>query len=234
MLNDLHVYEIETGIPSMGKIEQESIAKIIEICDYSKVSVWSRLIQEDIRESLKFKADIIHIGAPMSYSQIYSKLKKNKTWVQKQLTECVAMALEEGVSVTVGFEDASRADLGFMTNTAVMLQKMGVETIRLADTVGVLVPERTRNIIKSIAEHSSIDIEIHMHNDLGMAIANSLEGAKAGAKYIDCTLMGLGERVGNCNLAEFLYAGEELFEFDINRKAVKEAEKQLQKIIQAI
>lgn len=231
ILNALHIHEIEAGIPCLGSIEQISIEQIIDVCDYSKVSVWSRLNQEDIKKSIQIKPDIIHIGVPMSYPQIYSKLKKNKTWVQKQLVECVDIALEAGVDVTVGFEDASRADLGFMINTAVTLKELGVPIIRIADTVGVLVPDRIRDIIKNLKVHTDIDLEIHMHNDLGMAVANSVEGAKSGAKYIDCTLLGLGERVGNCSLIEFLYAGEELFEFNINKKAVKAAEEQLKNMI---
>ncbi|SFR58248.1 beta/alpha barrel domain-containing protein [Anaeromicropila populeti] len=230
LLDDINVHEIEVGIPNVDTEGIDYVKEIMKKKKNSYISVWSRVNEEDVIYSVSCCPDIIHIGTPVSYVQIYSKLKKNKVWMQKTLARCVDIAMNHGVKVTVGFEDSSRADVGFMIHTARLLKDMGVETIRIADTVGVLTPCRTRTMIEEILEHVDINIEMHAHNDLGMAIANSIEGAKAGAKLIDCALFGIGERSGNCNMWEFLHAAERTFDFGIQKKKVREVEKAFEKI----
>ncbi|HEX3078576.1 MAG TPA: homocitrate synthase [Lachnospiraceae bacterium] len=224
LLDELGVYEIEAGIPCLGKTEIESLERIVDSATNSKISVWSRMNKEDVKYSIACKPDIIHIGVPVSYVQIYNKFRKNKAWVQKMILECVEVALKHRTEVTVGFEDASRADVGFLVTLAMTLKKEGVNTIRLADTVGVLMVQKTREIVESIVSNVDIDIEIHAHNDLGMAVANSIEGVKAGAKYVDCTLFGLGERAGNCNMYDFIYATDSLYDYGIQKEKVRKIE----------
>jgi homocitrate synthase NifV len=226
LLDEIGVYEIEAGVPVISREEEEGIRCIIANKRNAKISVWSRMNQLDVKRSIACKPDIIHIGAPVSYVQIYSKLRKNKGWVIKSILECVETAQTENVAVTVGLEDASRSDIGFLLNVIKELTRAGVEVVRIADTVGVLTPNRTRDIIKMIKEHSDIGIELHIHNDLGMAVANSIVGAKAGADYIDCTLFGIGERTGNCNLFELIRASETLFHFAMNKHQVRWLEQQ--------
>lgn len=211
------IHQIEAGIPAMGSYEKETICKIMENRRRIRVSTWNRMNKEDIRHSFDCSPDIIHISAPVSYVHIYSKLKKNKIWLLKNLQECVSMAREKDYTVTVGFEDASRADITFILSMVTTLKEMGVSTIRFADTVGVLTPSRTYQAIKEIKNHSDISVGIHAHNDFGMAVANSLEAAKAGAEYIDTTLWGIGERAGNCDLNQFIAAAEHIFDIRPSR-----------------
>lgn len=231
LLEHLMVYEIEAGTPTIGKSEKDSVYKIMENRKYALISVWSRMNKNDVLESISCCPDIIHIGVPVSYVQIYSKLKKNKVWVQKTIAECVEVAHQNNTQVTVGFEDASRADIGFMISMASMLENMGVKAIRIADTVGVLIPSRTNEIVKELYEHTEIPIEIHVHNDLGMAVANSIEACKAGAEYVDCTLFGIGERTGNCNFYNFIKASESIFEFQMNKQQILMVQEEIQDIL---
>ncbi|MDF2537486.1 MAG: Homocitrate synthase [Herbinix sp.] len=224
LLDEIGVYEIEAGIPVLSEVEEESIKNIINHCHKSKISVWSRMDVHDVRKSVACKPDIIHIGAPVSYVQIYSKLKKNKSWVMKNIMECIEVAKSHNVEVTVGLEDASRSDIGFILSMIKELQRLGVTTIRVADTVGTLTPFRTKELIETIKMNTDLKIEMHVHNDLGMAIANSIIGAKAGADYIDCTLFGIGERTGNCNFYDFIHACESVFQFSMNKKQVRYVE----------
>ncbi len=224
LLDDLGVHEIEAGIPVISDEEEESICRILERKNRAKISVWSRMNIQDVECSIACRPDILHIGAPVSYVQIYNKLRKNKTWVIRNILACVDLALSKGVEVTVGLEDASRSDIGFLLSVIKELQQAGVHMVRVADTVGVLTPGRTRELIRTIKEYSDIQIELHIHNDLGMAVANSIVGAKAGADYIDCTLFGIGERTGNCNLYDFINASEELFDFAMNKKQIRTVE----------
>lgn len=211
------IHQIEAGIPAMGSYEKETICKIMENRRRVRVSTWNRMNKEDILHSFDCSPDIIHISAPVSYVHIYSKLKKNKIWLLKNLQECVSMAMDKDYTVTVGFEDASRADITFMLSMVTTLKEMGVSTIRFADTVGVLTPSRSYQAIKEIKSHSDISVGMHAHNDFGMAVANSLEAAKAGAEYIDTTLWGIGERAGNCDLNQFIAAAEHIFDIRPSR-----------------
>lgn len=227
LLDEIGVYEIEAGIPVLGELEEEGIIKIIENTSNAKISVWSRMNIHDVKKSITCKPDIIHIGTPVSYIQIYSKLKKNKGWVVKNVLNCVDIAKSQNVEVTVGLEDASRSDIGFLLSMIKELKNAGVNTIRVADTVGVLTPGRTKEIVETIRANTDIRVEMHVHNDLGMAVANSIIGAKAGAEYIDCTLFGIGERTGNCNFYDFVHAGESVFHFAMSKKQIRQIEQQV-------
>ncbi len=224
LLDEIGVYEIEAGVPCLSSTEAEGICRIIEKKKNAKISVWSRMNIDDVKKSIECKPDIIHIGTPVSYIQIYSKLKKNKAWVQKSVLDCVEVARNSNIEVTVGLEDASRSDIGFILSLIRELKNAGVSTIRVADTVGILTPNRTKEIVETIKANTDIKIEMHIHNDLGMAVANSIIGAKAGADFIDCTLFGIGERTGNCNFYDFVHASESIFNFVMNKKQIRKIE----------
>ena len=232
LLDEIGVYEIEAGTPVLGDEEQEGICNIIKNTHQAKISVWSRMNICDVKQSIICRPDIIHIGTPVSYVQIYSKLKKNKSWVMKNILKCVEVAKTHDVDVTVGLEDASRSDIGFMLSMIRELWKAGVRTVRMADTVGMLTPGRTKELVGMIKENTDMMVEMHVHNDLGMAVANSMIGAKAGAEYIDCTLFGIGERAGNCNFYDFIHFGEGVFQFAMTKKQVRWVEDMVNQALQ--
>ncbi len=219
IMDNNKIYQIEAGIPAMGEIEKRCIYKIMEQKKNSLISVWNRLNKQDLIDSIDCNPDIIHISIPVSDIQIYSKLKKDRKWVVNKMRECVNFVKDKDYEVTVGFEDASRADINFIIHMAKILKDLGVNRIRYADTVGVLIPSTTRTAITNILENVPIDIEMHAHNDFGMALANSIEAAKSGARFVDCTMNGIGERAGNCNLQEFIRVSSRLF--NINDGALK-------------
>lgn len=233
LMDDIGIYQIEAGIPAIGNVEKRAFAKIMENKKNAVISAWNRMKISDIKHSIECNPDVIHISAPVSYVQIYSKLRKNKQWLRNNLTECVSYALEKGYKVTVGFEDASRADISFVVSLAVMLKDMGVSHIRYADTVGVLTPHNIADVTRTLIRLAEMDVEIHGHNDFGMAVANSLEAAKNGAKYIDCTFLGIGERAGNCDFIKFIKASESIFNCGIDKKQALEVQKEVYTIIKS-
>lgn len=212
-----NIYQIEAGIPAMGNEEKECINKIIEQKKNSLVSTWNRLNEKDILHSMDCKPDIIHISVPTSDIQIYSNLKKDKTWIEENIKRCISLSKENGYETTIGFEDASRADIGYLIYLCNFVKSLGVERVRYADTVGILTLSTTKDAVNKILENSDIDIEMHAHNDFGMALAISIEGVKSGAKYVDCTLNGIGERSGNCNLQEFMRITKGYFNYSCNK-----------------
>lgn len=211
-LDESNIYQIEAGIPAMGDLEKECIRRILNIRRNSLISTWNRMNKEDILNSIDCKPDLIHISVPTSDIQIYSNLGKDKAWIEKNLRACVFLARDNGYDVTIGFEDASRAEINYLINLCHIVQKMGVKRIRYADTVGILMPSTVKDAVKTIINNTGIEIEIHAHNDFGMAIPISLEAVKSGAKYVDCTLDGIGERAGNCNLQEFIRISDKFLE----------------------
>lgn len=230
-MDAIGVHQIEVGIPSLDDSEGEAIKEIIEKKQKAIISAWTPMDIKAIKVALECKPDILHISAPVSYVHIYSKLKKNKQWLRGKLAECVACAKDVGQEVTVGFEDASRADISFVISVAVQLQSMGIKRIRYADTVGVLTPHQVADIVKNLRHYTDLEIEMHVHNDFGMAVANSIEAVKAGARYIDCTFMGIGERAGNCDFLKFIKASDELLELGMTRKAVYEVQKEVVQVL---
>ncbi len=231
LLDEIGIYEIEVGIYDRKTEGREYLTEIMSRKKQAKISLWARLNVKDVMEACRQKPDIIHIAVPVSYVQIYSKLNKNKAWVEKQLTECMEIANNFHVKVTLGFEDSSRADVGFMIKLAMLAEKLDVETIRLADTVGIFTPVRAGKLVSEIRSHSSLLIEAHEHNDFGMAVANSMEMANKGAELIDCTLFGIGERAGNCNMYDFVHACESKYNMGIDKKGILGAMKILEKML---
>lgn len=210
-LENTGVYQIEAGIPAMGNYDKEIIKNIIANRKSILVSTWNRINIKDIISSIECNPDIIHLSVPTSDIQIFSKLNKDKQWVEKTTVECVGFAKDNGFQVTVGFEDASRTNVDYLIKLCEILKNLGVNRVRYADTLGILTPDKLNDSIIKIIKNTGMDVEIHAHNDFGMAIANSIEAVKIGAKYVNCTLGGIGERAGNCDLEEFMRASEKFF-----------------------
>lgn len=232
LLDELGVYEIEAGCIDIHNHDMHYIEKIMANKKRAKISLWCRMRKQDVTEACLLEPDLIHIGVPVSYVQIYTKLKKNKVWVQREVQSCIEIANHYKTPVTIGLEDSTRADIGFILTLIRQLYLLGVNTVRVADTVGTLTPDRGVEIVELI--HDSIkdlEIEIHEHNDLGMAVANSIVMANAGGNLIDCTLLGIGERVGNCNLYDFIHATERIFDCGIDKRKIGVIEEELIKIL---
>ena len=218
-MDENNIYQIEAGIPVMGDLEKECIKRILASRKNSLISTWNRMNKKDIQYSIDCKPDIIHISVPTSDIQIYSNLGKDKIWIEENLRECVYFAKDKGYEVTIGFEDASRADINYLITLCEIVKSLDVKRVRYADTVGILMISIVRKAVKTIINSTGMEIEIHAHNDFGMAIPISLEAVKSGAKYVDCTLDGIGERAGNCNLQEFVKISDAFLER--NKKKLK-------------
>lgn len=209
LIDKASVYQIEAGIPAMGGEEKKTIEKIMSLNLKSRISTWNRMNVQDIQHSIDCGVDIIHISVPTSRIQIKSKLEKDREWVIDNMKNSIYYAKKKGFEVVVGFEDASRTSIDFLIELCKLAKQEGVNRIRYADTVGILYPQKIYNEVKRIREAVDIEVGIHVHNDFGMAIANSIAAARAGAIYIDCTFGGIGERTGNCDYLKLLkaYAG---------------------------
>jgi len=118
----------------------------------------------------------------------------------------VPAALDLGMEVSVGAEDASRADIDFLLQAAETAESVGARRFRFADTLGVLDPFATYEVLRTLRVSVDMELEMHAHDDLGLATANTLAAVKAGATHINTTVNGLGERAGNAPLEEAVMA----------------------------
>jgi homocitrate synthase NifV len=198
------VPEMEVGIPVMGAAEIEQIAQIAALHLPARLMVWGRMCDADLRAALCCPVDILNLSIPVSDLHIQNKLRRSRDWVLTQIRHYVALGRSAGHAISVGFEDASRADPEFLVEAAQAAQRAGAERVRFADTLGVLDPFGTYERIAVLRAAVEIDIEIHAHDDLGLATANTLAALRAGATHANTTVNGLGERAGNAALEEIV------------------------------
>ncbi|MGK2900292.1 MAG: homocitrate synthase [Burkholderiaceae bacterium] len=196
------VPEIEVGAAAMGEAEIELICAITQAGLRARTMVWARMSALDLQAAARCSADIVHLAVPVSDQQIECKLGRDRGWVLGMVQRCVSAARDAGLTPSVGLEDASRADRGFLVQVAQTAQAAGAVRVRYADTLGILDPFGTYERIRELRRATDLDIEIHAHNDLGLATANTLAAFRAGATHASTTVNGLGERAGNAALEE--------------------------------
>lgn len=210
-LSEAGVPEIEVGIPVMGCEERETISALHQMDLSSDLMVWGRMCGTDLAAAIQSDARCINMSIPVSDIHLTHKVKKSRSWVLESIRTWVPRAIDAGLRVSVGCEDASRADLDFLREVAEVAQKAGARRLRFADTLGILDPGTTYSCIQSLVDAVDLDIEMHAHNDFGLATANTLMAIRAGASHVNTTVNGLGERAGNAALEETVMALHQLY-----------------------
>jgi homocitrate synthase NifV len=218
LLDEIGVHQIEAGIPVMGGDEMEAIKEICRAGLKASIMGWNRPVIKDIEASLACGVDAVAISISTSDIHIKYKLQTSREWVLEQMVKAVEFAKKEGMYISVNAEDASRTDMDFLIQFARAAKEAGADRLRYCDTVGILDPFTTYERIQTILKHVDIDIEMHTHNDFGMATANALAGVRAGATHVGVTVIGLGERAGNAALEEVVMALKHLMGIDLGFK----------------
>jgi homocitrate synthase NifV len=199
------VSELEAGVPAASLEEAalvEELAGMNLPCD---LTAWNRMRQHDIRISMKTGVRRIHITVPASRLHLQKKLAMEIGEAAALLTRLSAMAKEGGHLVSVGLEDASRADLKDLVIWVAAGLEGGADRFRLADTVGLWHPRLVVACVLALRERMGpVELAVHTHNDLGMACANALAAVEAGVSWVDVTVCGVGERAGNCSARDLL------------------------------
>lgn len=215
-LSAIGVPELEVGIPIMGETERDDIRALVALGLPSRFMVWNRMREEDIHLSVGLGVALTDLSIPVSDQQISRKLGSTRKEVLRAIRRCVPLALDAGLEVCVGMEDASRAERDFLIEVAEVAQDSGARRIRYADTLGVMEPFGVYAVIGRLRASVDIEIEMHAHDDLGLATANSLAAAVAGATHVNTTVNGLGERAGNAPLEEVVMGLEQLYGFQLD------------------
>ena len=207
MLTEMGIDQLEVGIPTMGGDEKEAIKEIVKRNNgKTSIMAWNRAVIKDIQESIDCGVDSVAISISVSDIHIKHKLKTSREWVLENIVKSVEFAKKNGLYVSVNGEDASRADKDFLVDFINVAKQAGADRFRYCDTVGIMEPFSIKNDIKEIYDRTKFNIEMHTHNDFGMATANAVAGIMGGASHVGVTVNGLGERAGNAALEEVLMA----------------------------
>ena len=205
MLDSIGVGEIECGIPAMGEEEQSSIRTLVDLGLNARLITWNRALVPEIKASIACGVQAVDISLSVSDQMIVHKLRKDREAVKEQLKVALGFAKQHNLYVSVGGEDASRADRSCLVELMELTRALGGDRFRFCDTLGIMDPftmfDKVSFLRRSVPD---VDIEVHTHNDLGMATANAIAGIRAGAKFVNTTINGLGERAGNAALEEVI------------------------------
>ena len=214
LLDDMGVDIIEAGFPIASNGDFEAVSKIAERSQNSIIAGLARAIPEDIDRAgeavKKARRGRIHTFVSTSPIHLEHQMRKNEEEVLEIIKKTVTLARSYVEDVEWSGMDATRTSIDFLCKCCEVAIKNGATTINIPDTVGYAIPHEFNNLIKTLRERvpgaDSVIFSTHCHNDLGLAVANSLAGVDAGARQIECTINGLGERAGNAALEEVVMA----------------------------
>lgn len=197
---------IEAGIPAMGGDELETLRAMLARRHDVRLIAWNRGVREDVDLSLGLGFTAVHIGLPTSQVHLAGSLGRDRSWVLARAAELIHLAKDRGAFVSISAEDVARTDIGFLQEYAAHVQEAGADRLRLSDTIGVLTPSAYAERVRVVRRCTTIDLQCHTHNDFGLAVANTLAGLEAGARYFHVTVNGIGERAGMSDMAQAVMA----------------------------
>jgi 2-isopropylmalate synthase len=232
-LEKLGVAIIEAGFPIASQGEFEAVQAVCDVVENTTIAALCRAKTADIDRAW---AAIKHAGRKRIHTfiatsdiHLHHKLKMNRSEVLQAVRDMVQHAKSYCDDVEFSAEDASRTEISFLVDVAAVAIEAGATTVNLPDTVGYATPKDYGNIFaeigRQVPQSRKISLSAHCHNDLGLAVANSLAAIENGATQVECTVNGIGERAGNASLEEIvmtLFVRKEMFqvECDVNTREI--------------
>lgn len=214
-LQSLGVDIIEAGFPIASDGDFAAVQAVAAECREVTVAALCRTAEQDVRraaEALRSAAHPrIHTFVATSDIHLEYKLKKTRAEVIKMTRDAIRMARSFAEEVEFSAEDATRSDVSYLCDVFAAAVDEGATILNVPDTVGYTLPNEFAELVRTVRERvvgdrTNITISVHCHNDLGLAVANSLAAVAAGARQIECTVNGIGERAGNASLEEVVMA----------------------------
>ncbi len=213
-LEQLNVDIIEAGFPISSEGDFEAVKAIAKKIKRSQVAALARTDRKDIKrawEAVKYaKLPRIHIFIATSDIHLAYKLRMTREQVLKDAVRAVRYARSLCKNVEFSAEDATRSDINFLCRVFSEVILAGATTINIPDTVGYAVPSEFGDLIRTVRqrvkESEKVTLSVHCHNDLGLGVANSIVAIQNGARQVECTINGIGERAGNASLEEIVMA----------------------------
>ena len=231
-LERMRVDVIEAGFPASSDGDFDSVQAVARIIKDSTICGLARANEKDVRrcgEAIRVaRSPRLHTFIATSNIHIEKKLRMEPSQVIDQAVRSVTWARDYTDNIEFSPEDAGRSDIDFLCRIIEQVIKAGATTINVPDTVGYTLPEQFGGLIKTLRERipnsDKVVWSVHCHNDLGLAVANTLSAVMAGARQVECTINGLGERAGNASLEEIVMAvrtRQDIFTCDTNIDATQ-------------
>lgn len=217
-LVDLGVRWIEVGIPAMGGTELETLKALLARGGEAHLVAWNRGNAADVSASLRLGFRAVHIGLPTSPEHLAGGLGRDIAWLFRTAADLVKAAKDKGAFVSISAEDVGRTEISLLRDYAQCVYEAGADRLRLSDTIGILTPQAYAERVRAARASAPIDIQCHAHNDFGLAVANTLAGLEAGARYFHVTVNGIGERAGMPDIAQMAMALKQLHGIDLGLK----------------
>jgi 2-isopropylmalate synthase len=213
-LEDLGVDVIEAGFPVASEGDFAAVRAVARECRQVTIAALCRTAEQDVLSAAAALRGAsrprIHTFVATSDLHLKYKLKKSRAEVIEMTRRAVALARDHAEDVEFSAEDATRSDVDYLCEVLATAVEAGASIINVPDTVGYAIPAEMAQLIGVIRERvvgdRKVTISTHCHNDLGLAVANSLAALSAGARQVECTVNGIGERAGNASLEEIVMA----------------------------
>jgi len=213
-LEQLGVDIIEAGFPIASRGDLEAVRTVAGEIRGCRVAALARAKQEDVEAALEALAPArhprLHVFLATSDLHLHHKLRITREQALEAIGSMVRLGRRRCAEVEFSAEDASRTDVEFLCEAMATAAKAGASILNIPDTVGYAVPEEYADLFRRVRERlddsPGVTLSAHCHNDLGLAVANSLAAIRAGARQVECTINGIGERAGNASLEEIVVA----------------------------
>jgi len=231
-LDRLGVSVIEAGFPSSSGAEKEAVHAVVREGHSAQVCGLARMLKPDIDVCLEADVDVVHVFVSTSDVQREATIRKSRQEIKQMVTEAVSYVKEHGAGCLFSAMDASRTPRDYLLDVNRVAVDAGADVVNIPDTVGVMVPSTMREMVGAVVGELDVKVDVHCHNDFGLAVANTLAGVEAGARQVQVTVNGLGERAGNADLAQVVMSLEAIYGVDtgIETKYLLETSKLVERL----
>ncbi|RBQ23013.1 2-isopropylmalate synthase [Candidatus Methanobinarius endosymbioticus] len=215
-LDNIGVNTIEYGFPAVSEGDRESARLINDLSLNANICGLARVLKNDIDALLDCNLNCVHTFIGTSSLHREYKLKMSKEEVMDKAVSAVEYAKDHDMTVEFSAEDSTRTEEDYLIDIYKAVESAGADVINVPDTVGVLVPSTSKNLITKLKKELSLPISVHFHNDFGLALANSLVAIEAGTEQSHVTVNGIGERGGNASLEELVVTLKVVYGMDLD------------------
>src|SRR6056297_3417211 len=223
ILDAMGTHVIEAGFPVNSDAEFEAVRDIASASETTTCGL-ARVVDKDVEAALESGVDMVHVFVSTSDVQLQDSMHASRAEATERAVECVKRVKDAGVECMFSPMDATRTEKGFLFEIIEAVSAEGVDWINIPDTCGVCTPTRMANLIGEIVEVTDANIDVHAHDDFGLATANAMAGFEAGATQAQVSVNGIGERAGNAAYEEVVMSAESLYDVDtgIDTKRITE------------
>ena len=201
---------IEAGFPVNSEPEFEAVSDIAAATDATTCGL-ARVVDTDVEAAIDAGVDMVHVFVSTSDVQLQDSMHASRDEAIDRAVHCVEMVRDAGLEVMFSPMDATRINKSFLVEVVEAVSEAGVDWINIPDTCGVATPSRFAELIRLVGEHTDARIDVHTHDDFGLASANAMSGFEAGAHQAQVSVNGIGERAGNAAYEEVVMSAESLY-----------------------